>query len=266
MNEKVEFNFIDVSFKARDILSVPEPYLSFALASSAASNDMVVFLRMIVFNFNEDSSEEVVNRISNLHRIALERNLNAKLVEFIKLFEDFSKKVSRSKTMKESLDLTSINQAVHKLKSSKEYELSVFMRNKVTNHYIGSDMTDLAKELDEDYDLQIHVNTKFGNSYHAFAEEVGYVGSLLKFKIDQVDADTLRKWTLNAVAELAAMHQSLIVEIIAKFMPAANISAHTVKVEDHYVAKMDGMISPIPLFAREDFDVSTYEAHLKKDV
>lgn len=246
------FDFGEVSLSAEQLLSVKPHRLDFIVRSGLAANDVAIFLRLYLMHFHNDPEDEIVREISSLNGVVIQRNLLAKLFEFIKLYDIFKKQCDRAKDFEllpivhAALDRTDV------LKSHKAFTVIDTARNEITNHYVtGRNEAHLRKyKPGQRLKMYLHLNT--GNSYYPIAEELSYLSYISLSEDAGVSVEDILSWAQAAAAALLQNQQRLMIRIFQLDLPELRSRAKKVYVPNGLVG-VESYRGPILIHMQDEY-------------
>ena len=169
--------FHSVQLKKDDIEKIGQENFSFLSIILFAANEIFVYQKILItYMKRPDKRCDEILTLSFIHQLTILRTLSAKIVEFIKLYEDQNKIWIRRGLNNEVEYMKANTEYLNSLKTSKFFNFTIKMRNKIINHYIISEISkNLPHTSDRsDYSMQLHQEQ--GNSFFPIGEEVVFIG------------------------------------------------------------------------------------------
>ncbi|WP_417711723.1 hypothetical protein [Roseibium aggregatum] len=187
---------------------------------------------------HKPNTEKELQDISYALAIVAQRNLAAKLLEYINMLEEYKKRCKRKKDQSMNMFLDEATSAISNLKKVRYYDLALWYRNKVTNHYAVHELTSLIRDGnlgDGDTEHSIYLHEKDGNSYYTLGEQV----LLAKLSEDGRDPiETINKfddWVTGASGKVMKLHHLFCVELLKIYLPTKKAEVCHVAPNPHIV-------------------------------
>lgn len=232
-----------VNFTTNELRNLPPVHSGFFAISCLAINDISLAQKTYLMALNTRAPHRQITgkelqEISYAQAVIAQRNLAAKVFEYINMLEEYKKRCERKAKSSMIRFLNEANSVISDLKKGEDYELALWYRNKVTNHYAVHELTSLIKNGDlgdGDTEHSIYLHEKDGNSYYILGEQV----LLAKLSEDGRDPiETINKfddWVLGASAEVMKLHHLFCVELIETYLPTKKAEAFRVAPNPHIV-------------------------------
>lgn len=236
--------FHEINFTKKDLKKIPSELLSFVVSSSIAANELAMFTRLLILHSHEDASHEITRKASTNNYIMILRNYGAKLIEFIKIFEDLSKSCRRS-GLDTKIDLDQIDFAVKCYKEDLEYILAKKIRNWSTNHYVGTSLLQNIDKFNDDHIFSMILHRYTGNTIYFAGEEIGNLGF---FSFDDKNGITfgqMAEWSIKVAENFGRYNQQIMRYIFSEYLPNNTGKRRVVPVETELLADMPICRSPI---------------------
>jgi hypothetical protein len=246
------FDFGEVSLSAEQLLSVKPHRLDFIIRSGLAANDVAIFLRLYMMYFHDDFKDAVVKEISSLNAVVMQRNLLAKLYEFIKLYEIFRTQCDRAKDY-ELLPMVHVAlDRTDELKAHKAYTVMDTARNEITNHYVTRGNEAHLRQYKSGQRLKMYLHLNTGNSYYPVAEELSYLSHISLSEDAGVSVEDIMTWGQAAAGALLFFQQKLTIRIFQLDLPNLRSKATKVFVPGRLVGTEDSR-GPILIDIQGDY-------------
>lgn len=246
------FDFGEVSLSAEQLLSVKPHRLDFIIRSGLAANDVAIFLRLYLMHFHNDPKDEIVKEISSLNGVVIQRNLLAKLFEFINMFEGFKKRCDSERDYEllpmvhVALDRTDI------LKAHKAYTVIYTSRNKITNHYAAARNEAHLRKYKAGQRLKMYIHTNTGNSYYPVSEELSYLSHISLSEDAGVSVEDILTWAQAAAGSLLHHQQRMMIRIFQLDLPDLRSRAKKVYVPSNLVGT-ESSRGPILIHMQDEY-------------
>lgn len=132
--------------------------------------------------------------------------------------EDYHKSCTRKKDPIVSDMMDEVGECIKAIKSDKCYELTKFIRNKVTNHYAFTDWHSGAKEQKKGHKFELYMHQLNGNTFYPFAEEASHLSLLGSDKWNNIQFDDLFKWMADTNKILIEMQQRILLVLFKHYV------------------------------------------------
>lgn len=248
-----------VEFTADEIRNLPSVHRSFFMGTCLAINEISMFQKMLIMGHNSlqnaNSSKHTPFREMALAQIlTIERNLAAKLIEYLNLLDDFRKKCNRMKIADMSEFLSRIDLVSNQIRSGAEYQLAKWFRNSVTSHYLMSEFESLIENSDLGTDEALHpiyLHTRDANSSYLLGEQL-LIAKFLEDGENAVDRrERFRAWVLETSSQLMEFHHMFCIQLLEKHLPAKKFETLRLDSEHRLVGELRETCLPI-LWALDD--------------
>lgn len=169
--------FHSVSLTKADIDQLGPENLSYLSTVLFAANELFVFQKILSSNIKTPKQRDTeILTLSFIQQSTILRTLSAKVLEFIKLFEDQNKIWKRGGFNDEIERMRSHTAQLLSLKGSKFYQFTKEMRNSLINHYLVSATLKNLNYVSENADYSFYLHQELGNSFFPIGEEVVFFG------------------------------------------------------------------------------------------
>lgn len=229
--------FGELKFTKKELASLSKPILRFLVGSSMAANDVVVFQRLVIQHFPENSASELVREYQWTHYNIIVRALAGKIYEYIHLIEIFKNLLKRTSIPNKD-EFVSRSNAFLEIKNSEAYEAVRLLRDKVTHHYGGAGIPSNLSPYDDDQQFSLYVHRVMGNSLAPLGEEIGALG-LLASQSKISDYHKVIDWLVPACGKVSMFQHHTMVLILQTFFPAKRLKKRRVPVEARLIGDQD---------------------------
>ena len=251
----MSWQFVDLSsvgFSSADLKRIPSAHAAFLVASSFACNEVNLLQRVFQLALNSRKlagREAAVQTTSYSFALILSRQLSAKLVEYHKLVTDYLARATRSEGSSGSRFLGRYAPRVEQFAKSKEFAFAKRLRNKLTNHYVLSEVESLLEGMPTDT-FTIWLHEKEGNTFYQLGEEIAMIGFLSAGGDVKGQLEAWQDWILMASRIAVHLHNRVANGILGEYFPEKRATGFRLVVEDQLVGDLQS--SALPLFW--DFD------------
>ncbi len=211
------YDFVEIGLSKKYLKSLPKYHLAFIVDSSLAGNDMSVFAKLVIGSGRTDSDERIISEISALNHWSLRRVFSAKIIEFIKLIDDYSKKLERSKAAEENEFGKYIKKEITNIKLTDEYKFAKDLRNSATNHYNHHNTIESIDKYADDHKFTMLYSSQAGNSYFPLGEEIAHLNHFDSDPSIGLDIMKNQHWLHETGGKLIRLHHKIINRIFTVY-------------------------------------------------
>ncbi|MBM7324150.1 hypothetical protein JS562_13665 [Agrobacterium sp. S2] len=241
-----------IAFAAADLRKVAQ-HAGFLVASSLAVNEINILQRAFLMALNTRSKsrpiqDAALQEIAYSQSAVIERNLSAKILEYMNLVGDYPKICTRAKVPPLDPFATKAAAAIGALRTSPGYDLALWYRNKVTSHYVVSDVVKLITDEDigePDHEHSMYLHQSDGNSAYLLGERI----VLAKLGADKGDAVQKMRvygdWVMMAVKQVMSLHHDFCIQFLRQLFPDRYATKFSVEIEPHLVGHLTNALMPI---------------------
>lgn len=256
MSEGSLEDFGRIILSKEDIALIGKQNTAFLGATLYVANEILVLQKLLASHFNRPTVEDSdLSLLSFINRFVIVRTLSARTFELMKMFED-QRKIWNRASMTEELELTKhLADRLSELKGDDYYRFSSALRNKITNHYVVSDVSSYMEAVEDGADLSIYLHEEQGNSFFPLGEEVVFMGFTNQFLTDMGYPEENRQhfirdwtgWLLNSVRWSNDLVSTFSVFIYITKLKHESVEIRKYLLPDGYVADIREFASPLIL-------------------
>jgi hypothetical protein len=195
------FEFGKIELSQDDIAKIAPRHLRFMGQSCLAANDISVFLKIILGHLHIEGPDEILTQMPSLTRIILQRQLQAKIFEFIEMMDAYLKVCGRKSDKVLGNVLDEIPASLAEIKANPCYELAKKIRIEITNHYGFRDWHEGARRQSNGYNFNLYMHKSNGNSFFPFAEDASHLSLFEESEFANITYEQSFKWMANSNKE-----------------------------------------------------------------
>ena len=224
----------------QDLSDLPPVHRHFLVNSCIALNDINMFTRLIILYGDAKSKHELVNFAALQTYMQLTRSLSGRIVEFIKLVDDYSKKCSRAKIDPDIV--SSCGEFVKEARESPSFGRWKRFRDQITHHYIldDSDIQNNINQFDDDHLFSVVIHQASGNTLFTLAEDIGFRGAFGDFETSE-EADQalneLMDWCISVGGLSQRFQAERVVELLDRYFPKLKKTPLRASVEERFIIR-----------------------------
>lgn len=249
--------FHRVSLDNSDMEKLGRENVSFLAAILFAANEMFVYQKILATYINRPSQRyEEMKVLSFIHQFTIMRTSSAKIMEFIKLYEDQCKIWNRKHLEEEINEMNDFTERLGPIKESEFFKFTKEIRDTIINHYIVSEISKNLEYLSDkaDYSLQLHWEQ--GNSFFPIGEEIVFAGYINRYFRDSEEgtleqkSDLMRRWIdwiLRAIKWINDVVQAFAKFIVLKKLSGKRVKKNALFLDPDLVADIRNFRSPLIL-------------------
>lgn len=249
-----------MEFTLGELRSLPPTHAGFLFASCLSINDISVIQKVFLMAQNtraaqDGTSDDRLREIALGQSVVIERNLGAKVLEYLKLIGDYKKQCKRAKDTSMLPFIEKADAVASKLKSGESYDLAVWYRNNATSHYNIS----LFKSLfhndaisNDDTKYTIYLHEREGNTSYLLGEQ------MLLAKLSENGRDPIEQinmfgdWVLETSKTVMKLHNEFCKCLFERYFPSKKIVESPILIEPQLIGNL--IEDHLPLMW--NFDVS----------
>jgi hypothetical protein len=213
------FEFGKIELSQEDIAKFAPRHLQFVGQSCLAANDINILLKVILGYFEMEGPGEVLEQLSSLTRIVIQRQLQSKIFEFIQLVDEYHKICIRRKDKVLGSLLDGIPKCTDVIKGSPCFEFSRLIRNKVTSHYAFLEWHAGAKRQKKGHKFRLYMHKINGNTFYPLAEDASHLSLFDEAEFGGISYDDLFEWMASSTKMLVSMQQEILMKIFLPYIP-----------------------------------------------
>jgi hypothetical protein len=234
--------FAELGFSKAELRRLPEPYLEFLIGSSLATNDIIVFRRLMLQLSHSKSQSALVNELVAANYSLVTRKLASAIIEHVNLLNAFCKRMRR--VLKDEVSLLNEAEAlVNRLRSDDPYPIAQWLRDSATHHFIAQKIVENLDAYTDDDEFQSYIHEINGNSFFVAGETIVIQGILLKHP--HISYGDFIGWVLDTSGELEKFQQSFMIFLQEQNFPDKKFKLKNVVVEPEFIASSDDKIGII---------------------
>ena len=223
------------------------------MSSCLAINEVTVFQKILLMALNTRSPDKPIGdstlqETAFAQAIIIERNLSAKVIEYLNMIGDYKKKCGRKRETKMQFFLERIDDVTAKLRNGENYKLALWYRNTVTNHYLISELEPLIRNGDlggDDTAHTIYLHEKDGNSSYLLGEQL-LLAKLTEDVGSAVDRmEGFSEWVLEASAMAMKLHHEFCIQLLEIYLPQKQAQEYSITPEPHLVGQLKETCLPV---------------------
>jgi len=245
-----------IEFTTGELRKLPSVHAGFLVGSCLAINEITILQRILILASNTPTASgpicnKELQEIADIQFIVLERNLSAKVFEYLRMVDGYKKRCERGNISSMHEFLSEANTVVLKIKNRKGYNLAKWYRNKVTNHYVASEFTSLIEKGNLGEDDTIHpifLHEKDRNSSYVLGEHV-----LLAKLYEETEGDNgmieeydiFKDWVHDSSEKVRGLHHDFCIQLFDYYLPEKEAEEFSIAPEPHLVAQIKKSCLPI---------------------
>lgn len=227
--------------------------VSFIATLCFAVDEISVFERLLVQTMNGLPRSEEMLQLHTMQQLTIMRVMNAKVLEALKIFNQYKTMLERSGKKRQLDFLRQYNEEVEKIRTHPAFETAQEIRNTSTNHYTPSETKKNLKFHTKNQDLKMYFHENNGNSFHPIGEDLVFIAKLAReMGSREKVADGLDGWIgwgLKASKFLKKAQQEYLIWLATESVPNWRLTKKTPYLE----AKFSGVLgeTTLPLYLDE---------------
>jgi hypothetical protein len=234
--------FAQLEFSKAELMSLPQPHLEFLLGSSLATNDIVVFRRLMLQLSHSKSECALANELAAANYSLIVRKLASAIIEYVNLLNAFCKRIHRVLENGASV-LEEAEALVHRLRSEGPYSVAQWLRDYATHHFIAQKIAENLDAFDDDDEFHSYIHEMNGNSFFVAGEVIALQGLLKKHPSTSYNAFV--KWVLDTSGELERFQQVFLIFLMTENFPDKKLIVTNAAVEPKFIASPEEKIGII---------------------
>lgn len=243
--------FQKIEFTTAELKKLPKVHAGFLVGSCLAVNDISIVQKTLLLAQNTrvghwPTDSEALQEVAFAQALVLERNLSAKVFEYLKMLCDYIKRCDRvgDSNMQAFTELA--KSELSTLKQGENYNLAKWYRDKATNHYIISEFSSIIDNDNSSNNYSIYLHEKDGNSSYLLGEQFLVFEKFCRNgEFFSEEMEEFIDWILEASAKITKLHNEFCIQIFKVFLPEKGAKAITASFQQHHVGKIRGTCLPI---------------------
>ncbi|GJE42898.1 hypothetical protein [Methylobacterium soli] len=174
-------------------------------------------MKLVIGYMHDRNDNDQLNEIIKIHHLTMRRNLYAKLVEFIKVFNDYSIKLVRHKKQSEREYGEKISDKIETWTSTVEYEFAKKMRTSATHHYLSEDAHKHVEMFPKNYQFSLLHHPQPTNSFFPASEDIYHLSLLEEDEAKGMKISKMNDWLETILPDLNELHLKFLERIFELF-------------------------------------------------
>lgn len=253
MEKEIEFS--KVTFTSGELRGLPSIHSGALVSTCLAINEINSFLKITLLAENSgpparDISEDILTEIAHSETIIYIRNLSSKILEYMNMIGDYKKKCERNSDSSMQSFIDKATKIIDEIRTSNGYNLALWYRNTVTNHYLVSEITKLVREGDigaDNAEHSIYLHEKEGNSGYVLGEQI-LLAKLSENGNDPIEQNLIfHDWVISSARKIVQLHHEFCLNFLDKHCPNKKAVKVTLTPEAHLTGHLKDTCLPIIL-------------------